>query len=92
MDMSNHHGSANRYHLVPKIMKSVREHLEERDVDMKIRVVCFLDCPEDESVPKWEMPGGWNEASKNRFRFDQRLNSETAGTTEIISHTFHPLK
>ena len=69
MDFSNHHGSANRYHLVPKIMKSVRELLEERDVDMEIRVVCFLVCPEDEPGPKWEMPGGWNEAIQESFPF-----------------------
>ena len=56
VDSSNHPGSVDCYHFVPKIVKSVRELLEEQGIDMEIRAVYFLVCLEDESGPNWRCP------------------------------------
>ena len=55
-----HGGSGKGYTLIRKIMARVGKLLEKAKLDVKIKVVYFLVCPEDESQHQWQMPVNCN--------------------------------
>jgi len=54
-------GPAEGYLQIHKIMRRVRELLEEADCNATVKVTYVLVCPDDGCQYQWRMPVGWNE-------------------------------
>ena len=57
----SHGRSAEGYSRIHKIIRRVRELLEEATLQPEVRVVYSLVCPEDNLQHEWKMPPGWTE-------------------------------